>query len=264
MPITPADVPKLTREPKPISKTVPKVRLAVYGDGGVGKTTLALTFPKPLVVDTDGGLEGDAVTDITADAWTPEQWQDLNALYFWLKEKVSKGGYETIVIDSGDTLATFVRMEAMSQKTRNRPENAHLTTLVQPEQPDYGKVEAAMTAFFTNLRLLNVNVVVTFGVREPDPEKGRLRRTFDVQPAVAQMFEHWANIYGELVVVVKDGKEHRLLHTSASDPLRKNKTRFSALRPGVPNPTYAKMRSAIQKSLTAASTTTTTTKETSK
>lgn len=240
------DVPALQQEPTPIKHVVPKLRLAIYGDGGVGKTTLALSFPKPIVVDTDGGLEGDAVLSPVGDQWSPEKWQDLNALYFWLKDKVQKGGYETIIIDSGDTLASFILGEAMAQPTRGRKANAHLTELVQPEQPDYGKVAKAMEAFLTNLRRLDVNIIITSSVREPDPERGRTKRQFNAQPAVENFIEHWANVYGELVVVERNGKEHRVLHTRSSDPERKCKTRFAALHPGVVDPTYTLLVTKIQ------------------
>lgn len=249
MPQQPTNVPSLTHVPQPIQHVVPKLRLAVYGDGGVGKTTLALSFPKPLVVDTDGGLEGDAVVATTADSWTPEQWSDLNALYFYLKGRVEGEGYETIVIDSGDTLASFILGEAMALPTRGRAANSHLTDLVTPEQADYGKVLKAYERFLTLIRKLDVNVVLTSSVREPDPEKGRPRRQFNVQPGVENIIEHWANIYGELVVVEKDGVEHRVLYTRASDPIRKCKTRFGVLRPAVIDPTYDKMVAAIESSL---------------
>lgn len=242
-------VPTLKREPQPIKQVMPKLRVVVYGDGGVGKTTFALSFPNPLVVDTDGGLEGDAVIGTNGEEWSPEGWQDLNALYLYLKAKVAKGKYETIVIDSATLLAQFLLHEAMAQPSKSRRLNAHLTEMIQAEQGDYGKVQRAMEVFLANLRKLNVHIVLTGSVRDPDPEKGRMKRQINVPPAVEDAIEHWSNVYGELTVTMVKGEESRILHTRSSDPERKGKTRIGALHPGVLNPTYDKMRESIEKRL---------------
>lgn len=250
---------RLSHAPTPIPTNLPvPFRLAMFGEGGVGKTTLALSFPKPIVVDTDGGLEGDAVarTDLEGDEWRPEDWQDLNSLYFWLKKNVESKGYKTIVIDSIDTLARFLLHEATDLATNSRPVNAGSTKLVTPEQQDYGKVANALDTFLGNLKMLSkatgVHIVITSGLREPDPDKGRTKRTFDVQPAVEAVLLYWANVYGEMEVIISKGKEDpkkeiesRVLWTRAGDPKRKGKTRFAALRPGVKNPTFDKLSTLV-------------------
>ena len=137
----------LKRQPVAINPVLPAFRICVYGEGGVGKTSLALTFPKVLVVDTDGGLEGDAVAGITekgGEVWYPDQWKDCNDLYFWLKENVEKKGYKTIVIDSVDTLCRFIRREATAMPNSSRKANQLDDILTTSDQQDYGKVEVAM------------------------------------------------------------------------------------------------------------------------
>lgn len=259
--VTDAKTVRLSHAPTPIPTNQPvPFRLAIFGEGGVGKTTLLLSFPKPIVIDTDGGLEGDAVarTDLDGDEWRPEDWKDLNALYFWLKAKVEQKGYKTIGIDSIDTLARFLLHEATDLATNSRAVNASTERLVTPEQQDYGKVANALDIFLGNLKMLSkshgINIVITSGVREPDPDKNRTKRTFDVQPAVEAVLLYWANVYGEMEVIVSKDKtdpegkreiESRVLWTRAGDPKRKGKTRFAALRPGVKNPTFDKMTSLV-------------------
>lgn len=248
MPDNTATVPKMQSLPTAITTTPVPLRLGVYGEGGVGKTQLALSFPSPLVVDTDGGLEGGAVASLPelADSWMPSDWADLSALSFWLKAEVEAKGYKTIVIDSIDTLARVLLREAARQATKSRPENASDTQLIAFEQQDYGKVAVALDQFLQNLKVLSkahgLHVVLCSGVREPDVEKQRFKRTFNVQPAVEDVILYWANVYGELEVInTADGSEHRVLWTRVGDPKRKNKTRFAALRPGVTDPSYTKM-----------------------
>ena len=43
------EVPKLAQLPTPITADKLLLRMGIYGEGGVGKTKLALSFPKPLV-----------------------------------------------------------------------------------------------------------------------------------------------------------------------------------------------------------------------
>ncbi len=242
--------------PRPITQDTPPIRLAVYGDGGVGKTSLLLSFPKCLVIDTDGGLEGGAVEGVVGEQWDPDKWKDLNDLYFWLKSEVKVRGYKTIGVDSIDTLCRFLLHESVDLPTQQRAQSASSEELMTPELRDYGKVAYATNLFLTKLKNLSkatgVNVVLTSAVRLPDPDKGRFKRTFDLQSAVCEAVKYWSNIYGELVVNEIPGatktapsKEERILWTRVADTKRTNKTRFAALQPGVKDPTFAKIKRLI-------------------
>lgn len=262
-----AAAPKLKHTPEPITDETPPFRLGIYGEAGVGKTTLALSFPKPLVIDCDAGLEGGAVVDADGEKWTPERWSDVVALYFWLKTQIEKRGYKTIVIDSISSFATLILVEAMESQLGTRAANSADDALIQAEQPDYNKVWTAVNNLLTKLMALHVvygvHIVMTSAVREPDIDKGRTKRSFDVQPAVEKQLVSWFNTHGEMTAEeVQDPNgekgekiERRVLWTKASDPRRKNKTRFAALTPGVVNPTFEKMVGLIEDAREEASTT---------
>ena len=261
MPTTSVSVPKLDHVPEPIDPTeVPPLRLAVYGEPGSGKTTLALSFPRPLIISIDNGLEGGAVFQALdgAEKWTPVNWKDLNALYFWIKKQIETKGYESIVLDSITSLAMLIRHQALLQEASTRGENQALEELFQATQPDYGKVATALEMYLLKLvqlsEVFGVHIVLTANVREPDIDKGQTKRSFDLQPAVERVVLQWANIYGEIVaeeitdpadkdlpINQRRKIERRVLWTRVQDPKRKNKTRFASLNPGVKDPTFEKI-----------------------
>lgn len=80
-------------------KTITAPKVLIYGNSGVGKSTLASQFPSPLFLDLEGGLNYMEV------ARTP-LIKDSETLHKYLLElmKEPMGEYKTIVIDSLDWL----------------------------------------------------------------------------------------------------------------------------------------------------------------
>ena len=79
------------KEELPIKETVLG---AIYGIPGGGKTTVALSMPKPLLLDTDRGLYR-VQPEYRCDSVPVEKYQDVLDV---LNEDLS--GYKTIVIDT--------------------------------------------------------------------------------------------------------------------------------------------------------------------
>lgn len=74
------------------------VIVTVCGDSGMGKTTLAATFPKPIVIRAEDGLQA-IPADKRPDAFPlihkeEDLWQQLAALV------TEQHGYQTVIIDS--------------------------------------------------------------------------------------------------------------------------------------------------------------------
>lgn len=249
-----AESPKtLEHEPQPIRRRATaeaQIRAIIWGNPGAGKTTFGLTFPNPLVIDTDKGLEGDAVADpdLPGEDWEPENYADINTFYFWVKSKLDDKHYDTIVIDSLPSLYNFLLHEAIRVGTKGKS----LTQIdaAAASQPHYGQVQRAIEQLLTKLTMLGKHVVITAGIRQPDLEKGwPTKRTFDAPPSLHKVLEHWANLIGELVVVRKDDKEVRGIRTDPSDDLREgNKARWSALRPSITPPTFETVMAGIRQS----------------
>lgn len=240
--------PKLKQEPKPIELTNERLRLVIYGEYGVGKTTLAMTAPKPLVIDTNGGLISVAVEaqpeEYIGDSWTPDDHTDLEALYFYLRAHADD--YETIVIDSLDSLVRLLMDEIVDdsvERQRGKDKDPSLRMSYVPEQGDYFGNQRQMDRFLRDIRRLGKHVILTSGVRET---KLPTRRTPDISPGARKIVQDWSSVTGELVLL--DEGEHagkRVLMTAPS-ALRESKSRFRALLPIVLEPTFPKMWDAIE------------------
>ena len=127
---------------KPSELEIPStVKMMIYGQAGMGKSTLALSAPKPLLLDFDNGvkrinmshLEGVDIVQIT-------KWQDVQQV---LQENLS--AYETIVIDTVGKMMDFI----ISFKCGTR----------QPCIKDWGGINQEFTWLTRTVSSLNKNVV---------------------------------------------------------------------------------------------------------
>lgn len=85
----------LIKKPNELITSKVKLKGLIYGQPGIGKTSLALSAPKPLLIDFDNGLRRVA-KQYQTDSVQVESYQDL--LDILTKEDISN--YETIVIDT--------------------------------------------------------------------------------------------------------------------------------------------------------------------
>ena len=117
------------------------VKMMIYGQAGMGKTTVALSAPKPLVLDFDNGvkrvnmahLDGIDIVQVTS-------WQDVQQV---LQEDLSV--YQTIVVDTIGKMMDFI----ISYKCGTR----------QPQIRDWGGINAEFSWLTRTLSSLNKNVV---------------------------------------------------------------------------------------------------------
>jgi len=74
----------------------PSLVLCLYGLGKSGKTTLATTAPKPLVLDGENGVKGLRTSAISVPYVAIRTWKDIQECYEAFKDNKD---YETIIID---------------------------------------------------------------------------------------------------------------------------------------------------------------------
>ena len=91
------------KKPEAIQK---RLKALFYGTAGVGKTTAAIQFPKPYLIDTEKGAENDQYTKILQKAGgVVFQTSDFNELMTEVKALLTeKHEYKTLIIDPLTTL----------------------------------------------------------------------------------------------------------------------------------------------------------------
>ena len=221
------------------------LRAVIYGDPGVGKTTLALTFPRPFVINTDFGLEGDAVagrTDLIVAE--PRGYREFEDVTKWMV--AHRDDFDTIVLDSFDGAATLLLNEVVDQGAANA--GGSLLKEVVPETQEYLGNQKQMERIINTFRRFDKHIVMTGGVRQPEGKK----RSLNAAPGLLQIVDRWTSLMGEVVVVrlgpdgsiTKDGTPTRMLMIDPSSKNRECKTRWSALLPYVEEPTFDKLWAA--------------------
>lgn len=117
------------------------VKMMIYGQAGMGKSTLALSSPSPLLLDFDNGVKRINLAHLDGiDTVQVSCWQDVQQV---LQENLS--AYKTIVVDTIGKMMDYI----ISYKCGSR----------QPSIKDWSGINAEFTWFTQALSQLNKNVV---------------------------------------------------------------------------------------------------------
>lgn len=94
-----ADYSKVVKRIRPVEELPFRLTMVAYGRSGTGKTTLAATFPKPLLL-LDIREEGtDSICDVKGvDVLPVREWDEIEQVYWYLKS--GKHKYRTVVLDA--------------------------------------------------------------------------------------------------------------------------------------------------------------------
>lgn len=128
----------LIRKPHQIQVQT-KIKCLIYGQAGTGKTTMALSAPKPLLLDFDGGASR-LNTAHRVDTVQIDNWAECMQV---MQEDLS--AYETIVVDTIGKMLDFIITDVCKGRV--------------PQINNWGTINNNFTAFCRQLHSLNKNII---------------------------------------------------------------------------------------------------------
>ena len=174
----------------------PYLTALVFGPSKTGKTTLAASAPKTLILDTEGGAKSVRGTD--ADVLAVPDWDTFqNAV----QELITRPhDYETVVLDS----VTYLQ-ELAGQKADLM---GHIMTDSKDPRQAYGKMNAMIRHLLIMLHNAPFHFIMTAQLREregEDVEAGKYPLTPDLSPAITKVAVALPDLICRTAIVRKGG-----------------------------------------------------------
>jgi hypothetical protein len=155
----------MIKKPAEMINETNKFRVLIAGYPGIGKTTLGLSAPKPLLIDVDFGINR-TMASVRKDFIQPESYEELlNDL------KGDLSDYETIVIDTGGKLLELMKAYVIKNDIKNAKKDGTLSL------QGYGAVGREFTRFMNYIyfELRKHCVIIFHAVEEKQDEDTKLR-----------------------------------------------------------------------------------------
>jgi len=209
---------------KKASQTKKHLKILIYGPSGSGKTHLALTFPKPAVIDMEGG------TDLFSDRFDfhvlkTKSYDEVIAAVDFVANSGDEFG--TLILDPV-TVLWQVLMEAgqlMAERRLTRRnqkadlDNAALT------QRDWGIIKRKVNALYTRLVNMPCHVVVNGRIKNISETKGneivKVGERVDAEKTTEYMFDIIIKLIeqgGKRIGIVEKDRSGRLQGQRLENP----------------------------------------------
>lgn len=196
------------------------IKVVLYGEEGVGKSTFASQFPNPLFIDTEQSTTHMDVRRLPA----PQSWEHLRAEVQWAID--NPGMLDTLVIDTADWSEQMCSVHVCKKAGKKGIEDF-----------GYGKGHTYLGEEFASLltdlnRLidLNINVVVNAHAKmrkfeQPDESGAYDRWELKLGKQTAPLLKEWADLllfaqFETVVIKTSEGKakatqgRNRIMHTT--------------------------------------------------
>lgn len=156
----------MIKKPAEMINTENRFRVLIAGYPGIGKTTLGLSAPKPLLIDTDFGANR-IIDRLQTDCIQPSTYQEL--LDDLTVENLKD--YETLVIDTGGKLLDLMKPHVIKLDIKNAKKDGSLS------QAGYGAIGRAFKDLVYKIHHeLKKHLVIIFHVVEDkQDEETKLR-----------------------------------------------------------------------------------------
>ncbi len=174
------------KKPETIEK---RLKAFFYGAAGVGKTTCAIQFPKPYLIDTERGAENDQYVEILEKAGGAIfQTMDFDELINEIKALLTeKHDYKTVIIDPLTTLYNdLLDKSAKLLKETSKDKDATGTEFGR----HYTEANKQMKHLLKLLLRLDMNVIITAHAKnEYSSDMKVLGQTFDCYKKLDYLFD---------------------------------------------------------------------------
>lgn len=142
-------------KPEEMNFSNKKIAMIVAGLPGIGKTTLALSTPRPLLIDLDNGVSR-VEARYRADTLTCASFDELKSEL----ATADLSAYETIVIDTGGKLFEFMKPSIIRESPKNGKSDGSLSL------QGYGTAKRKYSEFVSFVKGLGKNLVIVFHASE--------------------------------------------------------------------------------------------------
>lgn len=133
----------------------------IYGDPGIGKTTLANSAPNPLLLDFDRGAHRASLGKKVVQF---DSWQDLVESESELNKMIQES--ESIIIDTAGTLLDYLTSYLVDTQPMLAKNSIKL----------WGEIKKSFTSFFTPLKRSGKNIIFIAHAKEKEEGDVRIKR----------------------------------------------------------------------------------------
>jgi len=210
----------------------------LYGRSGTGKTTIAASFPKPLLLLDAKDKGTDSISDVKKiDVMDVKAYEDFETVYWFLKQNPE--AYKTVVIDTMSQVQHLAIEQIMEDQDKDTKRAGEWGTMTKR---DWGMVASKLKEAIINFRDLPQEVVFIAQDRVFNDDEGDEESMLDPEvgpgliPSVVKTLNAAVTVIGNTFI------RNRIKVTGKGRKRKETKRTQYCLRVG-PNPVYiTKMR----------------------
>jgi len=157
----------MIKKPEEMTFSDKKFSMLLYGSPGVGKTTLALSAPDPIIIDFDRGMSRVKAQHRKTAIFCDTYEEVLNDI-----KSPEVSDCQTLIIDTGGSFVTFLQDWAMrTNPTVNRQKNGAISL------KGFGAVKSEFSRFTSMVKdVMNKNIIYVFHSQEQQDKDGNAQQ----------------------------------------------------------------------------------------